>query len=186
MVQEYASSLGAGLTLLSLFRLNSTLAKTLGVVVVILTIGSLFIWLRYPCRSPSSLVGVIAQATTVFKKCSATYAFERGEYDRYKTLLHRATARALGIASRTYHSADRRRSSNRVYLDKWLFLWKRLKDVVDCHRETQLLIRDLEMCLMRASYSRADYELHRAPLIRSNSAPLRIGDGYSVELEALV
>ncbi|KAG7098351.1 hypothetical protein E1B28_000310 [Marasmius oreades] len=177
MPEGYAPSLGAGLSLLNLFGLTSISAKIFGTLIIALIFASLFIRFRYPCRSPSSLIKVVDQAKTLFNKCLATRAFDvDGEYDKFKKSLRQISARALGIASRTHDNLNRRSST---YFEKILFWWRGLKEIVDCHRKAQLLIRDLEMCLMRASLALAEYELQRT---RTNPQALYdAGSGYSVE-----
>ncbi|KAG7098338.1 hypothetical protein E1B28_000299 [Marasmius oreades] len=185
MPEAYAPSLGAGLTLLILFGLSSTSAKIFGTLIATLVAGCLVLRFQYPCHSPSSLMQVVDRARALFDKCLTTHAFDEGEYDRYKASLQQIVADASGIASRTYHNPYRRRSRHHDYRKRCLFLWKRLKDIVECHCEIQLLMRDLEICLMRASHSRAEFEIQRIPrLTRSNSEVLRVADGHSVDMAA--
>ncbi|KAG7092960.1 hypothetical protein E1B28_009262 [Marasmius oreades] len=137
MPEGYAPSLGAGLSLLNLFGLRPTAASICGAIIIIFIVALLFLRFRYPCCSPSSLMKVVEQASTTFDKCMDTRAFAQGEYDRFKSSLQRVTARATEIASRSQPTMD--------LVGRGLFLWTRLKDTVDCHRDTQALMHDLEV-----------------------------------------
>ncbi|KAF9267100.1 hypothetical protein L218DRAFT_985152 [Marasmius fiardii PR-910] len=184
--QEYAPRLGDGLAFLNLFGLNSTAAKTCGVLVLALIVTNYFIPLRYPCRSLSSLMETKDQAKKLFDECVDERTFQPGEYDRFWASLQRITFRTSEIAYASYNGTSNGQGQRLRYFDdlkEALFLWKRLKDIVKCHREAQQLIRDLKMCLRRASHSRAEYELQRAgPLRRPH---MEAGHGHDVDLEAI-
>ncbi|KAG7093208.1 hypothetical protein E1B28_006895 [Marasmius oreades] len=164
MAQVYESEprLGTSLSLLNLFGLGSTTARIFGGLIAVLIVTVFIIHFRYPCRSPSSLTQSVGQATTLFEECLATHAFHVGEYDDFKRILHQITARASEIASRTHPNelnAPGQSSSLHDYFKQTSFLWERLKDIVKCHRDARLLLRNLEVCLMRASQSHAQYQL---------------------------
>ncbi|KAF9256115.1 hypothetical protein L218DRAFT_1081502 [Marasmius fiardii PR-910] len=159
MAQEYAPKLGAGISLLNLFGLTSTLARICATFILTIILGYIFLRYRYPCHSPTSLMVVVDQATTLFNRCVAVHAFREGDYDRFKMLLQQITACASEIAARS-HLSRTGGSLHREYIEWMSFLWARVIDTVECHHETQALIRDLEVCLMRASHSRAQYDLH--------------------------
>ncbi|KAF9256111.1 hypothetical protein L218DRAFT_950247 [Marasmius fiardii PR-910] len=158
MAPDYAPKLGAGLSLLNLFGLNSTSGRVFAAFILMLVLGSLLVHFRYPCRSATSLMKVVDQATILFDKCLAVRAFNEEEYGRFTILLHRVTARASQIAARV-HPDSTGRNIHREYLEWASFLCERLKNTVECHRQVQALIRDLEVCLLRSSHSRAEYEL---------------------------
>ncbi|KAF9256549.1 hypothetical protein L218DRAFT_1007247 [Marasmius fiardii PR-910] len=157
--QDYAPKLGAGLSLLNLFGLTSTAARIFAAFVVTFIGGCFYIHLRYPCRSPASLMQAIDQATNLFNKCLDVRAFNEREYGKFTLLLQRFTARASEIAARSRPDSTRQ-IIYREYLEWALFMWEKLKDTVDCHRKVRLLIHDLEACLMRSSHSHAEFELH--------------------------
>ncbi|KAG7093227.1 hypothetical protein E1B28_006913 [Marasmius oreades] len=160
---ESEPRLATGLSLLNLFGLSSTTAKVCGGFIAVLIIAYFVLHFRYPCRSSSSLTQVVGQATALFKECLATHAFHVGEYDRFRRTLNQVTARASEIASRTHcldeTNASGENSSLHDYSNKMSFLCKRLKDVVKCHRDARVLLRNLEVCLMRASHSQAQFQL---------------------------
>ncbi|KAG7093212.1 hypothetical protein E1B28_006898 [Marasmius oreades] len=139
MAQKYEREpgLGAGLNLLNLFGLDSTTARVWGAFIIVLVIAYFIIRFRYPCRSPSSLTEVVDRASKLFDECHAMGAFRRGDYDRYHIILQRLTSCASEIASRTHpnesNAPGQRSSLHRDYFEKTSFLWKRLKDIVDCH-----------------------------------------------------
>ncbi|KAG7093209.1 hypothetical protein E1B28_006896 [Marasmius oreades] len=164
MAQAYGSEprLETSLSLLSLFGLSSTAARICGGLIAVLIVTVFIIHFRYPCRSPSSLTKIVRQATSLFQECLAIHAFHVGEYDDFKRILHQITARASEIASRTHPNelyAPGESLSLHDYFKQTSFLWERLKDIVKCHREARLLLRNLEVCLMRASQSHAQYQL---------------------------
>ncbi|KAF9256457.1 hypothetical protein L218DRAFT_949979 [Marasmius fiardii PR-910] len=150
MSQDYAPKLGAGLALLNLFGLTSTTAKILAAFILTSIITYTLLRYRYPCCSPPSLMKIVVQATAAFDKCKNTDAFQEGEYDKFATKLRRTTFHASEIAYRTCSNG---------YIKKPMFLWKRLKDTVECHREARKLVFDLEMCLKRDSRVRAEFQL---------------------------
>ncbi|KAF9256112.1 hypothetical protein L218DRAFT_1028160 [Marasmius fiardii PR-910] len=116
----------------------------------------------------------VGQATSLFDKCLAMRAFNEEEYGRFTMSLQRATARAAQIAARVY--PDPEDNAYREYLKWGLFLWERLRDTVECHRQVELLTRDLELCVMRISHSRAEYELE----VRRASRPQAPGSNLRV------
>ncbi|KAF9256454.1 hypothetical protein L218DRAFT_1007348 [Marasmius fiardii PR-910] len=183
MPPENAPRLGAGLTLLNLFGLTSTPAQVFGTLILTSVITYSYFRYRYPCRSISSLVQVVDQATALFHQCLTSDAFQNGEHDRFRTVLQRITSRACEIASRTYGDSSGRPNTS-SHCDKAWFLWKGLKDIIKCHREAQALIYDLEMCLMRTSHIRAEFELRNRrsspqAFARSNSEVARVPDWIS-------
>ncbi|KAF9256108.1 hypothetical protein L218DRAFT_1007783 [Marasmius fiardii PR-910] len=166
MAQESAPKVGTDLALLNLFGLASVPARICAAIILTFIITFFFLRYQYPSLSPPSLMEVADRATVMFNECLAMGAFRAGEYDKFNTLLHQITSRASEVASRTHldeHEVDgvRRSASTYIeYLNKALFFWKRLKDIIKCHQEAQLLIRDLQICLMRASHVRAECELY--------------------------
>ncbi|KAF9256538.1 hypothetical protein L218DRAFT_1007240 [Marasmius fiardii PR-910] len=181
MAQGNPPRLGAGLSLLGLFGLTSIPAQICGVLILTSIIAYGILRYRYPCRSTSSLLKVVDQAKTVFHRCLAVDAFQDGEHDCFRIALQqyrdvdllsffigttnystRIISRASEIASRTNHSNSSSGSNWSLlgdYLDKACILWNTLKDIINCHRQAQVLIYDLEMCLIRASHSHADFQL---------------------------
>ncbi|KAF9256889.1 hypothetical protein L218DRAFT_1006828 [Marasmius fiardii PR-910] len=159
MTQEYEPALGASLSLLEPFGVSSTAAKTVILLIVILVATYFLIRRRYPCRSPSSLLQVVERAKSIFNECHSSSAFKDGEYDEFYRLLHQITSRASEISARTRPNDQPGSSSIRKYLTEARFLWIQLRDIVRCHREAQILVRKLEMCIMRASHSRANFQL---------------------------
>ncbi|KAF9254696.1 hypothetical protein L218DRAFT_1009391 [Marasmius fiardii PR-910] len=158
--QDYAPTLGAGISLLNLFGLTSTAARIFAAFIVTFIGGCFCIHFRYPCRSPASLMQAIDQATNLFNKCLDVRAFNEREYGKFTLLLQRFTARASEIAARARPDSTRGESFYREYLEWALFMWQRLRDTVECHRKVRLLIHDLEACLLRSSHSHAEFELH--------------------------
>ncbi|KAF9256547.1 hypothetical protein L218DRAFT_949894 [Marasmius fiardii PR-910] len=154
---DYAPKLGAGLSLLNLFGLTSTSAQIFAAVIAALILGCFFVHFRYPCRSPAPLTKVVDDATNLYNKCLDMRAFDGGEYGKFTLLLHRVTARASQIAARIYPESTER-SRCRESLEWILFVWTRLKDTVECHRQVQLLIRDLENMNSRVVWG--DLRLH--------------------------
>ncbi|KAF9256545.1 hypothetical protein L218DRAFT_949892 [Marasmius fiardii PR-910] len=179
MVKDYPPKPGAGLNFLNLFGLTSTTTPIFAALIVTFVFGCLLINFRYPCRSPASLMRVVDQVTTLYNKCLEARAFNAREYGKYTLLLNRVTARTSQIAARTYFESTTR-GLCREYLEWMLFLWMRLKDTVDCHRKARLLIRNLEICLRRVSYVRAEYELQTR--LRRPQAFRILRDGNDIAL----
>ncbi|KAF9256109.1 hypothetical protein L218DRAFT_950244 [Marasmius fiardii PR-910] len=143
MATDYAPKLGAGLSLLNFFGLTTASARGLALTILSLVLGFIFIRLHYPCRSPASLMEVIDQATTLFDKCLVVRAFNEEEYGRFTKILQRVTVRASQFAARTPPES----TEHNIYCEYtgWVpFLWERLKDTVECHRQVQALIWSLE------------------------------------------
>ncbi|KAF9256895.1 hypothetical protein L218DRAFT_1006832 [Marasmius fiardii PR-910] len=166
MTGEHEPVLGTGLSLLDLFGFSSTAAKIIIALIVIPFATYFFVRFRYPCRSPSSLMQVVEQAKKLFNECHSSNAFEVGEYDKFNVLLCQITSRASEISARPrpsdHQSDDEPGSLQKIRdtLERLCVLWVQLKDIVKCHREARLLIRDLEICKMRASHSHANFQLH--------------------------
>ncbi|KAF9256458.1 hypothetical protein L218DRAFT_1026197 [Marasmius fiardii PR-910] len=165
MTQEYEPRIGASLSFLDLFGIGSTATKICTALTIILLAVYLLLRNRYPCRTSSSLMQVVERAKTMFNECHSSHALQEGEYDKFDRSLRQITARAAEISARIRsndHQSDdqtRRITTHREYLDRGWFLPTRLKDIVNCHREAQFLIRELEICMMWASHSRANFQL---------------------------
>ncbi|KAF9261462.1 hypothetical protein L218DRAFT_1001735 [Marasmius fiardii PR-910] len=167
MPEGYAPSLGAGLALLNLFGLSTTAARVCAVIIIAFLAACLLLRYRYPCLSPSSLSHAIEEARTLFDKCNTTGAFIEGEEASFG--LSSAVRSPSRITVRALEVASRAQTDDLTYVGKVLFLWNRLKDTADCYRRTRSLIRDLQMCLARASYSGTENELQlTAPSTLSN------------------
>ncbi|KAF9256460.1 hypothetical protein L218DRAFT_1081350 [Marasmius fiardii PR-910] len=166
MTGEHEPVLGTSLSLFDLFGFSSTAAKIIIVLVVIFCTTYFFVRFRYPCRSPSSLMQVVEQAERLFNECHSSNAFKVGEYDEFNMFLRQITSRALEISARARPSdqqSDDDPWSLKTICDslkRLCVLWVQLEDIVKCHHDTQLLIRDLKICKMRAAQSHADFQLH--------------------------
>ncbi|KAF9269297.1 hypothetical protein L218DRAFT_430931 [Marasmius fiardii PR-910] len=158
MEQGIAPTLSAGLALLSFFGLNSTTAQIFAAFILILILGSLSLHFYYPCRSYTALRPVVDQATTLYDECLARRAFSAREYGIFTLSLEQVTTYASRIAVRTYPKSTGQ-SFYREYLERVLFFWEGLRYTVNCHRQAQLLIHDLDLCLKQFSRFRAEYEL---------------------------
>ncbi|KAF9256890.1 hypothetical protein L218DRAFT_159361 [Marasmius fiardii PR-910] len=153
---------GSSLNLFELFGIPSTAVKIFMALIVILSATYLLLRYRYPCRSPSSLMQAVEQAKKVFNECHSSNAFKEGEYDKFHRSLHQITARASEISTRTHpndYRSDDPTGSPTDYLERVFSLCKQLRDVVKCHREAQRLIRELEICMIRASHSHSNFQL---------------------------
>ncbi|KAF9256894.1 hypothetical protein L218DRAFT_1006831 [Marasmius fiardii PR-910] len=163
MAGEHELVLGTGISLLDLFGISPTVAKIVVAFLVISFATYLFIRFRYPCRSPSSLMQVVKQAKKIFNECHSLGAFKLPLTDQVQ--IARITSRASEISARarpTDHQSDNEHGTLKIlrdYLQRVYFLWGQLKDVVKCHREAQLLIRDLKTCMMQASHSHVNFRL---------------------------
>ncbi|KAF9256537.1 hypothetical protein L218DRAFT_949884 [Marasmius fiardii PR-910] len=154
---RYAPRADVWLGLLDIFGLNTTTSKICATFITLSIAGCFIIHFRYPCRSTASLLQIVDQAKAIFYECSTnrwTVVHGKLATEHVPTLVNLAPC----ILREIY----------RDYLERASFCWKRLRDIVKCHRETQTLTHNLKMCLSRASHSRAEHEL-QTRLTRSNN-----------------
>ncbi|KAF9256893.1 hypothetical protein L218DRAFT_949628 [Marasmius fiardii PR-910] len=121
---QYAPILDTGITLLNLFALTSTSAWCHSVLLPSLSVPLLLTRVTNGDRESS-----------IFNECTNVDAFRKGEYDMFRVQLHRMTFLASEVAARTLP---------KDYVNRPMFLWKRLQDTVKYHHEVCVLMQNLE------------------------------------------